>query len=383
LHPNSPWKSVPRRNIVIFLLAVFFVFASLGFVSDITNMGRQPAARFAVSVVLSGVFAVCYAVSGITLRKKFWMALVPLCTLQFLLMGVMANRMPNSPQPAQYSHADAERLQDRLTMDGIGVIVCVMVGYIGFVMVSISEGRRYGRLQSEKASLDAEMAAAREIQRVMVPEELPATPGYRLECVYRPAAQVGGDFFQVIPLKDGSTLVIIGDVSGKGLSAAMIVSMVVGMLGTVTGFAEEPAAILTELNRRLCGREHGGFVTCSVVRLSPEGEMTIANAGHLPPYLNGHEMPMAGSLPLGMSPSPVYEQASLSMRAGDRVFLLTDGVVEAQNEKGGLLGFSRMEGLLRDGVTAAALAEAAQHHGQADDITVMCLECTAAARVVA
>ncbi|HEY3705978.1 MAG TPA: SpoIIE family protein phosphatase [Terracidiphilus sp.] len=383
MHPNSPWRTIPRRNILIFLLAVFFVFASIGFVSDITNMGRQPIARFVISVLMSGLFAVVYAVSGIILRKKFWIVFVPVFAAQFLVSGLLANRMPDAPQPAQYDHADTERLRARLAIDGIAVVTCVILGYIGFLTVSISESRRHARLEGEKAALDSEMDAARAIQRIMVPEELPPTPGYQLECVYCPAAQVGGDFFQVIPLKSGASLVIIGDVSGKGLSAAMIMSMVVGMLGTITGFTEEPAAILGELNRRLCGRAHGGFVTGAAVRLDPDGHFTVANAGHLAPYINGMEMATGGSLPLGMSTASAYEQSQARLRRGDTVFLLTDGVVEAQGTDGRLLGFPRVETLLREGATASALAEAAQRHGQADDITVVCLRCLAAARVVA
>jgi serine phosphatase RsbU (regulator of sigma subunit) len=379
VHPDSPWKNVPRRNIVIFLLAVFFVFASLGFVSDSMDMGRQPTVRFFLSVAISGLFAVGYAASGITLRKKFWIAFVPLFMGQFLCIGLLAYRMPDTPLPALYGHSETERLQQRLAIDGAGVIVCVVLGYIGFLTVSISEGRRHARMQGEKAALEGEMAAAREIQRVMVPEGQPPTPGFELECVYRPAAQVGGDFFQVIPLKSGRSLVIIGDVSGKGLSAAMIVSMMVGMLGTITGFTEEPAAILGELNRRLCARAHGGFVTCAVVRLDPDGPVTLANAGHLPPYLKGTEVPLAGSLPLGVSASSVYEQLTLALGAADRLFLLTDGIVEAQDKEGHLLGFPRVESMLRDGATAHALAEAAQLHGQADDITAIRIERRASA----
>ncbi|UWZ85068.1 PP2C family protein-serine/threonine phosphatase [Occallatibacter riparius] len=382
--PNhSPWKNVPPRNIVIFLLAVFFVFASLGFVTDVMNMGRQPLGRFWLSVLLSGLFAVGYATGGIALRQKFWMAVLPLFAAQFLIMALLNKQMPDSRQPTQYGPAETQRLHARLALDGNGVVVCVILGYIGFLTVSISEGRRHARLRGEKAALDSEMAAAREIQRAMVPEELPPTPGYELECVYRPAAQVGGDFFQVIPLRSGSSLVIVGDVSGKGLSAAMIVSMVVGALNTITSFTEDPAAILAELNRRVWGRAQGGFVTCLVVRLDAEGQLTVANAGHLPPYRNGVEIAMAGSLPLGVNATASYEQVHISLRRGENLFLLTDGVVEAQNEAAELLGFSRVEKLLRDGITAADLAGAAQHHGQADDITVVSLQCTAAARVVA
>lgn len=383
LNRESPWKSTPRRNIVIFLLAVFFVFASLGVVQDVMGLGRQRPAHFVVAVLMSGLFAVCYAAGGITLKNKFWIVFVPLFCLQFLVSGVISSKMPDAPAPAQYGAAEVHALRGRLAFDGMATIVFVVLGYVGFLTVSISEGRRHGRMQREKAALESEMAAAREIQRVMVPEKLPPTPGYKLECVYRPAAQVGGDFFQVIPLESGRSLVIIGDVSGKGLSAAMIVSMLVGMLATIARFSEEPAEILAELNRRLCGRTHGGFVTCAVVRLDPGGQLTVANAGHLPPYLNGIEVAVDGSLPLGMSASAVYEQVDVSMTMGDRAFLLTDGVVEAQNEAAGLLGFARVEGLLREGVSATALAETAERHGQADDITVVSLQCTAAEQVMA
>ena len=368
---SSPWRDTPRKAKIIFLLAVFFVFASFGFATDSIDMGRQPPLRFAISVVLSGLFAVAYAASGVALRQKFWMALLPLLLLQALSMGLLANIFPDGPRLAQLDAAQTARLGSRLAFDGSALIVAVTLGYIGFVFVSISEGRRHLRLQLEKTQLESEMNAAREVQRVMVPQELPRIVGYDLESVYRPAAEVGGDFFQVIPLPSGRTLVVIGDVSGKGLGAAMIVSMFVGILRTVTSFTEEPAQILAEANRRLCGRIHDGFATCLVVRLEDRGRLTLANAGHLPPYCNGKEIALAGSLPLAMVEDAAYTQSTLEMSAGDVVVLLTDGIAEAQNEQRVLLGFTRVETMLRQGATAAGLADAAQHHGQNDDMTVI------------
>jgi serine phosphatase RsbU (regulator of sigma subunit) len=239
------------------------------------------------------------------------------------------------------------------------------------VYVSIVEGRRYLQTQMEKASLESEMAAAREVQRVMVPEEMPVVSGYSIECIYRPAAEVGGDFFLVIPLKNGRTLAVIGDVSGKGLRAAMIVSMLVGILRTLNDFMDNPAEILTELNRRNCGHTDGGFATCIVVRLDEDGKLVLANAGHPPPYLNGAEVALAGSMPLGLVETTVYGLTNLEMRTGDRMVLLTDGIAEARNKKGELLGFPRVESLLREGISARDLADNAQQHGQEDDITVI------------
>ena len=371
MNSTSMWRTTPLKTRITFLLAVFFIFAGIGFANDIINMGRQPLLRFALSVLIISVFAVLYAASGVILRRRFWKAFVPLCALQFLSMGLLARAFPDAFEAVQLNAAEIDRLHTRLALDGFAVIASIALGYTGFVSVSISEGRRYLKSQTEKATLEGEMAAAREVQRVMVPEDLPLIKGYALESVYYPASEVGGDFFQVILLPGGRTLIVIGDVSGKGLRAAMIVSMIVGMLCAVSGFTEEPAEILGELNRRLLGGTHCCFATCLVVRLEEGGRLKLANSGHPPPYLNGTEIPFAGSMPLGLTETATYSQTSLDMRAGDRMVLLTDGIAEARNEEGALLGFPRVERLLCEGATARALAETAQRHGQTDDITVI------------
>jgi hypothetical protein len=362
---------MPRASLVIFLAAVFFVFASFGFTTDAIDMGMQSRLRFALGVVLSGLFAVCYAAGGITLRGQFWKVLIPLLVVHFVGMTLLGNWLPAPVQPTQFGVEATVHLQSRLRFDGLAIIASICLGYAGFVYVSVSEGRRHGRAQMEKATLESEMAAAREMQRVMVPDDLPQIEGYAIESVYRPAAEVGGDFLQVIPLKSGRALVAIGDVSGKGLRAAMVVSMIVGMLRTASGYTEEPAEILEGLNRWLAGRIHDGFATCLLVRLERDGRFVLANAGHLPPYLNGAEMLVAGSLPLGLDEGAGYEQSSGQMAAGDALVLMTDGVAEAQNARHVLLGFGEVEAMLRAGATAKHVAEAAQQHGQSDDITVL------------
>jgi len=368
--PN-PWRTTPVRTRIIFLLAVFFVFAGIGLASDVIDMGREPTPRFVATILMSGFFAIGYAIGGVTLRKRFWMSLIPLLTVQVILNGWLATRFPDVPLPVPLSADAIGHLHERITWVGIAIIACVSVGYTGLVYVSISESKRYYRTETEKAKLESEMAAAREVQRVMVPEDLPPIPGYTIESIYRPASEVGGDFFQVIPLKSGSSLAVIGDVSGKGLRAAMIVSMMVGMLRTVSGFTEEPAEILAELNRRLYGRVHDGFATCLALRLDSGGRLALATAGHPSPYLNGQEIVLAGSMPLGLSEAESYSQTSLEIRNGDRVVLLTDGIPEARNEQGTIFGFPRVETLLRDGASARAVADKAQQYGQNDDLTVI------------
>jgi hypothetical protein len=372
----SPWKTTPWWSIAVFLLAVFFVFASFGFVFDSMDMGRQPALRLALSFVLIGLFSTGYAVTGFTLRRRFWIGSVPIFILQNVSMTLLSNWLPDAPALNRLDAAQLGSLHDRLVFDGRAVVVSVVLGYIGFVVVSVAESRRRNRLQLDKATLESELAAAREMQRLMVPEELPTSPGFAIESIYHPASQVGGDFFQVIPLGNGQTLVVIGDVSGKGLSAAMIVSMLIGMLRTVSSITRDPAQILAEINSRLFEHKQVGFVTCLAIRLDPSGDIVLANAGHLPPWLNGAEVAFGGSIPLGLIDSTAPESASLKMRPADRLILLTDGVVEARDAEGKLFGFERAQSLVLQGASPQQIAEAAQNHGQDDDLTVISIVCT-------
>jgi len=221
------------------------------------------------------------------------------------------------------------------------------------------------------AAIEMELKSAQEVQQVMIPEALPAVAGYAIESIYQSALEVGGDFFQIIPLADESTLVVLGDVSGKGLKAAMNVALIVGTLRTLAEFSSSPAAMLNGLNRRLVGRLQGGFATTVAFRLVSSGDCTIANAGHLPPFLNSSEMTLGPSLPLGIDPDTEYEDEQIALQDEDRLTLYTDGVLEATNEDGELYGFERVSALLADRPDAASIAATAQAFGQEDDITVL------------
>src|SRR5450631_164210 len=219
--------------------------------------------------------------------------------------------------------------------------------------------------------IEMELKSAGEVQRIMIPEIVPEVPGYAIESVYQPATEVGGDFFQIIPLEDKSTLVVLGDVSGKGLKAAMNVSLIVGTLRALAESNANPASILSGLNRLLAGRLQGGFVTALVFRVDDLGNCKVANAGHLEPFLKGKELKIEGSLPLGIVSEAEYEQQSFTMSAGDRLTIYTDGVLEARNKRDELYGFERTRILLESNPSAEFIAETARDFGQDDDITVL------------
>jgi hypothetical protein len=230
---------------------------------------------------------------------------------------------------------------------------------------------RFARSRRDEERLKNELEAARAVQQVLVPEEIPAIPGFAIEAVYHPAGEVGGDFFQIIPAPSGGVLAVIGDVSGKGMPAAMTVSLLVGTFRTLAHYTQNPAEILTAMNQRMLGRSNGGFTTAMALRVDNDGTLTIANAGHLAPYHNGRELAAENGLPLGLASGVVYEETRLHLAPGDTLTLLSDGVVEAQSASGELFGFERTAAISTE--PAEKVAQAARAFGQLDDITVVTL----------
>jgi hypothetical protein len=234
--------------------------------------------------------------------------------------------------------------------------------------------RRFSLARRREERLAAEFEAARQVQQVLLPDQLEPCPGFRVEAVYEPAESLGGDFFQQIADSRGGMTIVVGDVSGKGLPAAMIVSVLVGAIRTEAAHGAGPLQMLQSLNQRMIGRAHGGFVTCLAAHISASGRLTLANAGHLPPYRNGEELPLPGSVPLGIIDQPDYESITLNLDYDDRLVFLSDGVVEAQSRSGELFGFDRTRQISH--LPAAEIAHRAQLHGQQDDITVLTIEFT-------
>jgi phosphoserine phosphatase RsbU/P len=231
---------------------------------------------------------------------------------------------------------------------------------------------RFTRTRSEEERYAGEIQAARNVQHYLIPEHLPSTPGLKIESEYRPATEVGGDFFQVLPdSSDGSALIVVGDVAGHGMEAGMLAALIVGAIRTAAQFTTDPTRILSLLNERMQGR---GLATCLALRIEKDGSAALANAGHLPPYLNGQELAMEGALPLGAIQGIDFPVLHFRLGEGDALMLMTDGVAEAQDADGQLFGFDRIGQMLRKGTAAAALASAAQAFGQEDDITVLTVE---------
>ena len=237
------------------------------------------------------------------------------------------------------------------------VVILLSAGMTLYLLLSLGADRR------EKERLASELEAARAVQQLLLPPPVSLT-GFATEAVYFPAQQVGGDFYWTRVTSNGELLVLVGDVSGKGLKAAMIVSVAIGVLEREDCTA--PGEILTGLNSALVQRMKGGFVTACCVRFSLDGAVTIANAGHPAPYSDDTELAIEAGLPLGVVAGVEYQETIVR---GNRFTLVSDGIVEAENAKRELFGFERTREISTK--SAKEIAEAAKAWGQTDDITVL------------
>jgi serine phosphatase RsbU (regulator of sigma subunit) len=247
--------------------------------------------------------------------------------------------------------------------------ICEVLFLVGMLAIFL---HRFTRTSLQEEGHRRELESARVVQQVLIPEAIPHVPGFAIDSVYKPAGEVGGDFFQIVPTASGGVLAVIGDVSGKGTPAAMTVSLLVGTVRTLAHYTQSPGEILAAMNQRMVGRSQGGFTTCLVLRADADGELTVANAGHIPPYVNGKELPLENGLPLGIAAGITYPETRFTLPPSARLTLITDGVLEATDPATKeLFGFERTAALSNQ--SAEEIAQAAQKFGQEDDITVLTL----------
>jgi heme exporter protein D len=251
---------------------------------------------------------------------------------------------------------------------GMAVGISQIAVVVSLNIITVLLMRRFLQGLRLRQQWEAEIDQARQIQQLLIPEAIPTIPGFVLETEYKPAQKVGGDFFQILLDGQGGVLILLGDVTGKGLQAGMQVALIVGAIRTTVETSYDPNIVLAALNRRLCGRGQS-YATCVAVHICADGKTTISNAGHLPPYLNGKEMALPGNLPLGLNDSITYDQTTIQLQQKDRLMLITDGVIEAKNAKNELFGFNRARSISH--LPAAFVVKAAEIFGQEDDITVL------------
>ncbi|MGA8041798.1 MAG: SpoIIE family protein phosphatase [Terracidiphilus sp.] len=318
----------------------------LGLLPPTADLDRLRSITLGVAVLSLACLLLAIAIEGVRkIGSKAWLPMTP--GLLFALYCILYTLFSLGILNGSYLLADL-------------ICACVPLSVLIIFLMRFTEQQR------ENGRLLEDMRQAQEVQQMLIPAVPPATPGFAVEHVYLPASKVGGDFFHMQPASDGSLLIVVGDVSGKGLKAAMTVSAIIGALRNE--LERQPVHVLANLNRALYG-QISGFATCAVASIAADGALTIANAGHVSPYCSGRELAVANGLPLGITAEPGYEETHFKLAPGDRLTFISDGVVEAANGKRELFGFERAEQIIH--LPAAAIAEAAQRWGQEDDITVL------------
>src|SRR5919112_1124055 len=205
----------------------------------------------------------------------------------------------------------------------------------------------------ERERIEQELQVARRIQQASLPKEVPTLEGWQIAPFYQPAREVGGDFYDFHFLSEGRLGLVVGDATGKGVPAALVMSTTCGMLQLAARALDSPSPgeVLDQVNETLLARIPSNmFVTCFYAILDPEkGTLSYANAGHDLPYLhrNGDaEELRARGMPLGLMPGMGYEEKEIELDVGESAFFYSDGLVEAHDPKGEMFGFPRLRALI-------------------------------------
>jgi serine phosphatase RsbU (regulator of sigma subunit) len=250
---------------------------------------------------------------------------------------------------------------------------------------------RERRLEQEariRERIEQELHVARRIQQASLPESVPSLEGWDISPSYRPAREVGGDFFDFLELEDDRLGLVVGDATGKGVPAALVMSTTCGMLRAVTQASDySPGEVLQRVNEALSTRIPANmFVTCFYGVLDPgTGSFAYANAGHDLPYVRrggDAEELMARGMPLGLMPDMTYEEKEITLGAGDRALFYSDGLVEAHSPEGEMFGFPRLRALVAEHAEGEPLVDflmeelysfTGEGWEQEDDITLVTL----------
>ena len=216
----------------------------------------------------------------------------------------------------------------------------------------IAAGRARRREQRLRATQDRELAAAEEIQQSLLPRHMPILEGVELAVAWRPAGVVSGDYFDVIRFDVGRAALCVGDVMGKGMPAALVMSNLQALVKTFATASALPQRLCEQIDRAVCGNlPEGRYITFFYGLFETSSRRFVyANAGHNPPLLvrrDGRTARLSeGGIVLGLFPENRYEQGEVRLRAGDRLLCFTDGITEATNEAGELFGEERLLRLL-------------------------------------
>jgi serine phosphatase RsbU (regulator of sigma subunit) len=366
------WASIPLRSFALFLAAVFFTFAPVGFLADIIDRGANSPRRLLAHVLFAACTALAYVMAMRRPRRY-----MPIVAAVHITLSLMYQRII----PAPGSPLTDDALAARLQFDALAAGAAIILGYILFTTFVRREGERYFRAHTE-------IALAREIHRLLVPTIEQRIGRFEFYGVSIPSGDVGGDLVDVVE-RDGHWVGFIADVSGHGVGAGVLMGMVKSAARMKLAASASIGELFGDLNRVLIPlRKPGMFVTMACLRNDGSPELELSLAGHLPilQYCAATtliEERTISHVAVALFDDQDFSSVRVPFAAGDLFVLLTDGLTEVFDARDRELGLEPIKQIVRDGASRplAALAEsivaAARRHGrQLDDQTLLIVRVT-------
>jgi len=360
---------------LLFLLGVFFIFSTTGIANDIMSLGRQTTLHYVLGILLGGLGATGYAIAGFVLRKKFWKAFFPILIVQTALNNLLPRAMPNLPYPTNLDTAGIAQLQRRLDLDGYALIAAMVLGYVCFLLVTITEGRRYFRVQ-------AEVELATEVHHVLVPAIAARIGEFEFYGRSLPSGEVGGDLIDLAGSEE-NWVAYVADVSGHGVAPGVVMGMVKSAARMLLSSGDDASHLARRLNEVLYPlKKPDMFVTFCFIAKTKEG-LRVGLAGH-PAILhfsastNEVTQLQCPNMPLGILPSGEFESSEIQSSSGSVFALYTDGFQETANEAGEEFGIDRLQAEFKrhgkeplEAIYRALLESVTRHGVQFDDRSLL------------
>lgn len=348
---GAGWKSTLRMQVWAFAL-----FAPIGIISDFVQDRAGSLEEINNVLVIAGGINILLNLIRVRANRETWVVLAG--SLFFMVFALLNNLASLGMLPIREFDETP--------------------GFLAFfASLGYAAARRFARTEREQTELEGEIAAAREIQRSILPASMPRIEGLTVEARFVPASTVAGDLYDFLELGERRGGVFVADVSGHGIPAALVASMVKVAVSSQTRFADDPGSLLRELNAILARDVRRGFVTATYLFFDGLS-VQVANAGHPAPLLlrNGEVRELGAVNPLlGRFKSASYTAAATELQPGDRIIAFTDGITEATNARGEAFGEERLYALLREraDIIEAVLAWRGGR-GDADDLTLVTID---------
>jgi phosphoserine phosphatase RsbU/P len=363
------WRTIPPLSTAVFLAAVFCVFGTIGFLSVAFNPDLESPLQTALAVLISGAFAVGYAIAGTRHKPKALFFLVP-CHIAAVSL------LPKLSQRAAPRFNIPPALEHKILLDNIGAMVLVIGGYVLFLIFFQREGTRYFKVHTE-------MRLASEIHRALVPSFVLQIGEYELHGVSQPSGEVGGDLVDVIQEGD-RWFGYVADVSGHGVPAGVMMAMVKSAIRMHWTPGRNASSLMEPLNSALTAvRPQGMFVTCAYLQSDSGTNLRFSLAGHLPILhfkaatgaVDEHSL---SNFPLGLFPHKAFETSEIQCSPVDVLVVLTDGLSEVFDRNGRELGLEPLKRALQESgnepleqISLSLQRTARQHGPQSDDQTIL------------